>query len=103
MMIAEEYLKTLKRKRIDTLILGCTHYPLLKGVIQKVMGSKVILIDSAQEVAAETKMILRAIKMDRCLPRKTKHQFLISDKPQEFKKIARNFLGCSIPQVRKVT
>ena len=46
--VAKEYLATLKKVGIDTLILGCTHYPILKGVIRKVMGKEVVLVDSAK-------------------------------------------------------
>ena len=55
--IAIEYLTALKKKQIDTLILGCTHYPLLKTVLKKVMGPKVQLIDSAQAVATSVKRV----------------------------------------------
>ena len=57
--VAERYLGVLKDKWIDMLVLGCTHYPLLKGIIQKVMGDGVRLIDSAEETAAEVKEVLR--------------------------------------------
>jgi len=53
----------LKRKGIDTLVLGCTHYPLLKSVIRKVMGSKVVLVDSANETAREVKEMLESMHL----------------------------------------
>ncbi|MBU0605603.1 MAG: aspartate/glutamate racemase family protein, partial [Candidatus Omnitrophica bacterium] len=56
--VASIYLAPLKAARIDTLIMGCTHYPLLRKVIQEAMGRNVILIDSAKEVAREAKRIL---------------------------------------------
>lgn len=94
--VAREYFKTLKKADVDTLILGCTHYPLLKTVIQKVMGPKVTLVDSAKEIAREVKSVLKEKKELSRLKRKPRHRFLISDEPQEFKKIARNFLGREI-------
>ena len=56
--VAESYLRPLKKAGVDTLILGCTHYPLLKPVIKKVMGEGVALIDSAKQAACEVKQIL---------------------------------------------
>ena len=61
-MISDEYLKTFKGKKIDSLILGCTHYPLLKDVIQKSAGKNVELIDSGKETAKEVKRVLRKEK-----------------------------------------
>ena len=56
--VAQEYVRYFKTAKVDTLILGCTHYPLLKKVIGYVMGPKVTLIDSAKEVALEVKSVL---------------------------------------------
>ena len=58
--VAEEYLRTLRDARVDTLVLGCTHYPVLKGVIGEVMGPATRLVDSAEEVAAEVGRVLTA-------------------------------------------
>ena len=54
-MIAEEYLKDLKQAKIDTLVLGCTHYPLLADVIRDVMGDEVALVSSAEELSITLK------------------------------------------------
>lgn len=62
LQIAEKYLTPLKRAKVDTLILGCTHYPFLKSVIGRVMGKKVKLIDSAQAVAEKLKTVYRTDK-----------------------------------------
>lgn len=94
--IAKEYLADLKKTNIDTLILGCTHYPLLKSILSKTMGRKVTLVDSAQEVAQDVNRVLKALGLNRENKRKPKYKFLVSDKPQEFKKIARIFLGREI-------
>jgi len=91
--VARNYLEVLKKSGIDALILGCTHYPLLKNTIQKVMGKKVVLIDSAKEVAREVKQLLNEKNCRRTLKRKARYKFLISDRPQEFKRIAKTFLG----------
>jgi len=94
--IAREYLAPLKKARIDTLILGCTHYPLLKKTIQKVMGEDVKLIDSARTVAKQVKSVLEETKRQRQGKAKARHKFLISDRPQEFESIAKKFLGDDI-------
>jgi glutamate racemase len=100
--IAKEYLAPLRAKNIDALILGCTHYPLLKASLQKAVGKKVVLVDSAKEVAGEVKALLTASESRKVSKRKPKYKFLISDRPQEFKKIARNFLGREIKHITKV-
>ena len=91
--IVEEYLSSLKREKIDTLILGCTHYPLLTKAIKEVMGKSVSLIDSAKEIALEVKQILGETQIMNNFKRKPRHQFLVTDRPQAFERIAKNFLG----------
>ncbi len=100
--IAREYLLPLKRAGIDTLILGCTHYPLLKRSLQKAVGKKVTLVDSAKEVAQEVKAALTKLGIRKISKRKARYKFLISDRPQAFKKLAKNFLGREIKNVIKV-
>jgi glutamate racemase len=94
--IAKEYLAPLKRQCIDTLILGCTHYPLLKPVIKKVMGPDVHLVDSAEAVAAQVQDILCRKKLSRTVGDKRRCQFFISDKPQSFESTAKKFIGSDI-------
>ncbi len=94
--IAEEYLKELKKNKIDALILGCTHYPLLKRILNKVMGENVTLVDSANEVALEVKERLESLNLRRASKSRPEHIFLINDKPQQFQKIARQFLGLHV-------
>jgi glutamate racemase len=98
--IAEFYLKPLKKSGVDTLILGCTHYPLLKKVIAKFMGKDVVLIDSAQQVAMEVKKILDSERMLN-EKRKPRHKFYVSDNPEWFKGLAKRFLGRYVKDVRK--
>jgi len=100
--IAETYLGRLKSAKIDTLILGCTHYPLLKPVLKKVMGPRVKLIDSAQEVAFEVQAVLQSTGQARTTPRKAQYRFLVSDRPQHFRLAARKFLGYDIKSVKRV-
>ena len=102
MQVAEDYLKPLKKAGVDTVILGCTHYPLLKPVIKKVLGSKVKLIDSAKQVAIEVKEILVAQGMLN-KGRRGRPQFYVSDNPDWFSGLAKRFLGRSIKDARKVS
>ena len=94
--VAKEYLAPLIRSKIDTLILGCTHYPLLKSMLQKVVGKNVKLIDSALEVAFKVKEMLGKTNLNRTVERKPKYIFLVSDRPQKFQAVAKTFLGRDI-------
>jgi glutamate racemase len=97
--VAREYLDAFPHARIDTLILGCTHYPLLKNVIQKAVGKKVVLVDSAREVAQEAKRLLLESGQGREARRTARYKFLVSDRPQGFRTIAKRFLGRSVKVV----
>ncbi|MCU0666989.1 MAG: glutamate racemase [Candidatus Omnitrophica bacterium] len=99
--IARMYLKPLKDAKVDTLILGCTHYPLLKPLIKKIMGDGVILIDSAKQVAIEVKKILASENMLN-EKRKAVNKFYVSDNPEWFSSLAKSFLGTNVKNVQKV-
>jgi glutamate racemase len=90
--VADIYLKPLKAKKVDTLILGCTHYPLLKDVIRKTMGPSVQLVDSAREVAKEARGLLDASGILNVSAGKKKHRFFVSDQPENFVRIGERFL-----------
>ncbi len=100
--VAKTYLSPLKNFKIDTLILGCTHYPLLAPVIQKIVGPKVRLVNSAKETAKEAKRLL--IKMGESASRvkNPELQFYVSDEPEQFRALGERFLGKHIPSVAKV-
>lgn len=102
-LIAEEYLNELKIKDVDTLILGCTHYPLLSNVIQKVMGNNVNLIDSGTAAALNVDSYLK--NKDIILSNKGEHKenhFYVTDMPKRFRKVAELFLGRKIQNVHKI-
>ena len=90
--IAATYLAPFRAKKIDTLILGCTHYPLLRKVIQDIVGDKVVLIDSAKEVAGEARGILDSNNLLNRRGRTGRHRFFVSDEPGRFVKMAGRFL-----------
>ncbi len=102
MSVAKKYLKPLRDAGVDTVILGCTHYPLLKPVIQKILGPQVTLIDSAKQVAFEVKKILASEDMLNQRGRTGKHKFLVSDNPEWFSSLAQRFMGKKVTNVRKV-
>lgn len=100
--VAKEYLRELVKKNIDTLVLGCTHYPLLKKVISRVVGPQVRLIDSAEETAREVERTLRKKNL---MARRSRRGHLVvysSDDPKHFAVLGRHFLGRSLPTVRRV-
>lgn len=103
-MIADEYLKPIRSKDIDTLILGCTHYPLLKEVIQKSVGNKVTLIDSGKETAKEVKRILekKHLVNKHKMTEKNHSVFYVSDFPHKFKEVSQRFLSKELRHVHKV-
>jgi len=99
--VAREYLGVMKKNKIDTLILGCTHYPLLKGVLHNVMGPKVQLVDSAQEVALQVKGLLTKGRLLRTQLKPGQHMFIVSDEPKQFQRLALRFLGGGVKNVRR--
>lgn len=100
-LTALEYLKTFKRVKTDTLVLGCTHYPFLKQVIGRIL-KKTILIDSAKETAKAVKKALEQGSMLRERRAKASYTFYVTDAPDRFKKIGTSFLGYNIGKVKLV-
>jgi glutamate racemase len=100
--VAKVYLAELIKKNIDTLILGCTHYPLLEDLIHKVMGPEVKLISSAQETALEVEEILERkeqLKKDG----KAAYRFIASGDESKFLELGRQFLGKDIKKVERIS
>ena len=91
-MTVKAYLGSLKQSGIDTLILGCTHYPLLKKAIRKFLGSAVRLVDSAEETAKDVAVVLKKGSLAK-KSGKGIHSFFVSDAPDRFIKVGRRFLG----------
>ena len=97
-LIAEEYLAPFVKDPIDTLVLGCTHYPLLKPVIGEIVGRSVRLIDSAEETALDAQRMLAANDLT-AADREGAYRFIASDDPQQFLTLGRRFLGSAIERV----
>jgi glutamate racemase len=98
--VAHEYLDPLVAAGVDTLVLGCTHYPLLTGVISYVMGENVTLVSSAEECAKDVYRTLTERGLER-VPDATapSHRFLTTGQPEEFASIGRRFLGPELETV----
>lgn len=98
--VAHSYLDPVRDQGVDTLILGCTHYPLLAGVISYVMGDEVTLVSSADETARDVFRTLRdadLLRPDHLPP--PRHEFLATGDPEEFAVLGRRFLGPEVGSV----
>ncbi len=106
-LIARDYLQTMLDVEIDTLVLGCTHYPLIKHVISEVMGEDVTLIDSGEETARETQRILTESDLlnpasaQSPLPEGSR-KYYVSDVPAKFSRMASRFLGHDVENITRV-
>ena len=99
--IAREYLKPMIDADIDTLVLGCTHYPLLTGVISYVMGNDVSLVSSAEETAKDLYRVLVENNLLRGGSESpSTHKFLATGDAQAFELLARRFLGPEVGSVQ---
>jgi glutamate racemase len=92
-LIVEEYLTPVRQAGVDTLVLGCTHYPLLKTLLRDVMGAKVALIDSAEETARSLGDALAAAGLECGTTVPGNHRFVVSDDQARFLQVGARFLG----------
>jgi glutamate racemase len=92
--VARSYLEPVREAGVDTLVLGCTHYPLLTGVVSYVMGEEVTLVNSAEETAKDVyrALVATGLERDPGLPEPV-HRFLATGDPTSFSRLARRFLG----------
>ena len=102
-LVAREYLSTFATERIDTLVLGCTHYPLLKPLITEVLGPDVALIDSAEQTAAEVRRTLEVRGLLAPSAAVAVRRYVASDAPDQFLRMAERFLGAPIDGVETHT
>ena len=101
--VARNYLAPIVSAEVDTLVLGCTHYPLMKTVIGNVVGREVRLIDSAHETARQAGEVLRARGLDNETPDGARYRFIASDAPDTFLSLGQRFLGSPIDRVETLT
>ena len=102
-LVANEYLSAFATDHVDTLVLGCTHYPLLKPLIAEVLGPDVALIDSAEQTAAETRRVLESRGLLAPASGAAVRRYVASDAPDQFLRMAERFLGAPIEGVETHT
>jgi glutamate racemase len=101
--LAEGYLGPIREAGVDTLVLGCTHYPLLTGAISYVMGEDVTLVSSAEETAKDVYRTLVEHNLLRTATTKPSLRFLATGDEKSFGTLARRFLGPEVASVEHVT
>lgn len=105
--VAEVYLSPLIDSEIDTLVLGCTHYPILRGTIEQVLGEAIAIVDSAETTATRVSEVLLAGGADiaklREHTRRPTHHFLVTDATERFRRIAGDFLEQEIESLELVS
>jgi len=99
--VAQRYLNVFKHSKVDTLILGCTHYPLLKNVIGSVLGSNICLVDSARQCAIEVERVLYREGLFNDKKPAGRLKFFVSDEPEKFYASGRKFLGNGINCIKR--
>jgi len=100
-LIVEEYLQPLRTARVDTLVLGCTHYPLLAGVLQAYMGPEVTLVDSAQTCAVQLDALLTQHGL-RASGGTGEETFFVTDMAARFSELGARFLGRRLQAIKVV-
>ena len=101
-LTAEEYLRPLLAHDLDTLVLGCTHYPLLKPLLQEVVGNGIILVDSAEAMANQTAEMLERQGLGNPQEDFPHYRYYVTDVPFRFQMIGQAFLGCELADVQVV-
>jgi glutamate racemase len=101
--VARRYLQALTRRRIDTLILGCTHYPLLSSTIQRVLGPETALVDSARQTAVEVRGLLAGMELLAGGEVPPRYRFFVTDDPARFTALGERFLGRVLDAVERVS
>jgi len=101
-LTAQEYLKPVLAEQIDSLVLGCTHYPLLKSLLQDVVGPDITLVDSADAMAEQTAALLTELNLHNPNRVAPEYHFWVTDVPLRFQTIGERFLGRSLSNVHVV-
>ncbi len=108
-LVAEQYLSDFRKSDVSALVLGCTHYPILRGAISQTLGVEVVLIDSGEATASEVQSVLESRGLSRALRQKQRagsrnqerqlcdalDHFYVTDAAQRFAKVAERFLGAA--------
>jgi glutamate racemase len=102
MEMARRYINELTVHEIDTLVLGCTHYPLLRKTIRKIVGEQIELVNPAYETAISLKEVLLKAGLENDEILKTNHKFFVSDGAEKFKRFANSILSCEVMETKDV-
>jgi len=102
-LIAQDYLKPVMAEQVDTLVLGCTHYPLLKSLLQDIVGTDVTLIDSAEAMADIAADLIAKQKIGNKNDVPPEYLFYVSDLPYRFQTIGERFLGRTLGRVELIS
>lgn len=103
MLMAREYLAPLLRESIDTLIMGCTHYPFLEPSIEEVTGESVTLVDPGVATAQKAQQVLESLGLLNTSSGIPRHEYYLSDFPHKFIEVGERFLGRTLEQVHRIT
>ncbi|AZN35051.1 glutamate racemase [Iodobacter ciconiae] len=101
-LTAQEYLKPVFVEKIDTLVLGCTHYPLIKPLLLDVVGGRMKLVDSALSIADQAADLLQSSGMANPSHQAPDYRFYVTDVPVKFQSIGERFLGRSLNKIERV-
>jgi glutamate racemase len=102
--VVKGYLSPLLRERVDTLVLGCTHYPLLKLAIRSVAGQKIRLIDSGEETAKDVRAVLEKHHLLNLSSKRASPIYYVTDNPASFSRLGRQFLGnAHLPSAKRLS
>lgn len=97
--IVKEYLSCLNNQNVDTVLLGCTHYPLLKSLIQEELGKDVVLVDSAATCAETTTEILNHLSLQSSTQTPPLYHYYVSDDPEKFRELSAKLFDLPVPYV----
>lgn len=100
-LVAEAYLEELKQSAVDTVVLGCTHYPLLRDIVQQVLGPAVTLVDAAEATVQTVRQTLSA-RGALSAEAQARHRFFVTDVPGRFAEVGERFLGQPIGEAEQV-
>ena len=101
-LTAKEYLKTVMAQNIDTLVLGCTHYPLLKPLLQEIIGTQTTLVDSAQAITEKAGELLKKNNLLNMQQKSPVYRFYVTDVPNRFISIGKQILGRKLSNINVV-
>jgi glutamate racemase len=101
-LTAEEYLRPVMERTVDTLVLGCTHYPLLKTLLQEIVGDRIQLVDSAEAMAAQTAAMLEHHGLGNPEGSHPQYRYYVTDVPYRFQSIGEVFLGKNLDDLHVV-